>query len=368
MSNGTILIVDDIPTNLEVLSNVLENVGYKVLVALDGESAIEQIDYARPDIILLDVMMPGIDGFETCRRLKVNPQTEAIPVIFMTALSDVVDKVRGFEVGAADYITKPLQHEEVVARVGAHLTLYRQKQEIADLREQDRTYYEKLSALKDDLLSTASHDLKNPLAGMMSAIYLLRKHLAGDEKALSYLTHLQEDADRMYDLIHDLLDLARLETGLALTREHVPLYDFLAANLQDFANAARNAGIELALDVPNEGISLLCDPRRLSQALHNLLSNALKYTPQGGKVILCARVEDAEIFIRVQDNGLGIPPEALPHLFDKFYRVSTNQHMAAAGTGLGLSIVKTIVEQHGGQIWVDSKLGKGSTFSLIFPT
>ncbi|MBZ0304490.1 MAG: response regulator, partial [Anaerolineae bacterium] len=181
-NRGVILIVDDIPTNLEVLMEFLESSGYRVRVATDGESALEQIDYAAPDIILLDVMMPGIDGFETCQRLKENPVTRDIPVIFMTALSDTVDKVRGFELGAADYVTKPLHKEEVVARVNAHLMLYRQKQEIERLRQQDRVYYEKLSQIKDDILSTASHDLKNPLAGFMASIYLLGQHLPKEDK------------------------------------------------------------------------------------------------------------------------------------------------------------------------------------------
>ncbi|CAG0949769.1 partial Response regulator PleD, partial [Anaerolineae bacterium] len=163
---GVILIVDDIPTNLEVLMQFLEGAGYEGLVATDGESAIEQVEYAPPDVILLDVMMPGIDGFETCRRLKANPVSSDIPVIFMTALSDTVDKVRGFELGAEDYITKPLHQEEVVARVTAHLTLHRQKQEIQALRQQERLYYERLAKIKDNILSTASHDLKNPLTSI----------------------------------------------------------------------------------------------------------------------------------------------------------------------------------------------------------
>jgi signal transduction histidine kinase len=366
---GVILIVDDIPTNLEVLMEFLESSGYRVRVATEGESALEQIEYAPPDIILLDVMMPGMDGFETCQRLKENPVTRDIPVIFMTALSDTVDKVRGFELGAADYVTKPLHKEEVVARVNAHLVLHRQKQEIERLRQQDRLYYEKLSQIKDDILSTASHDLKNPLAGIMATVYLLGQHLPQeDKKGRQYLENLQYDANRMYDLITNLLDLARLETGMALERQPVSLRKLLEKNISDVAPAARRKNIRLKVDdLPDETVTVNCDADRFSQVLQNLLSNAIKYTPEGGEVEVNAEVGRGEVWVKVADTGIGIPEEDLPRLFDKFYRVNTRQHMAVPGTGLGLSIVKEIIEQHGGRIWVDSELEVGSTFAVALP-
>lgn len=365
---GVILIVDDIPTNLEVLMQFLEGAGYEVLVATDGESAIEQVEYAPPDVILLDVMMPGIDGFETCRRLKANPVSSDIPVIFMTALSDTVDKVRGFELGAEDYITKPLHQEEVVARVTAHLTLHRQKQEIQALRQQERLYYERLVKIKDNILSTASHDLKNPLTSILITVDMIRHYLPRDPDIVyKKLDTLQQEADRMYNLIVQLLDLARLESDIVLRRQALSLTSWMEGNINYVHPQVDDKQLNVIAQLPEEDVTVYWDNERMNQVLQNLLSNAVKYTPVGGTVEVSAVVQGEEIHIQVSDTGLGIPVGDIPKLFTKFYRVNTRQHMAVSGSGLGLSIVKEIVHKHGGHVWVDSEEGIGSTFGFTIP-
>jgi two-component system sensor histidine kinase/response regulator len=365
---GVILIVDDMPMNLNVLMGFLENTGYKVLVAVDGESAIEQAEYAQPDIILLDVRMPGIDGFETCRRLKASELTGNIPVIFMTALSDVTDKVHGFEVGAVDYITKPLQQEEVVARVNTHLTVHRQKEQIRRLMDQDRIQYENLSYMKDQLLSTASHELKNPLASIMLSIDILRRTLPHEDlKALERLNLIQDSAHYMRDLISNLLDIARLETQAQLQKVDVSIRKLIEKGMSHQSTFASENGIALVGKMPDYDTVINCEPFQIDQVIQNLLSNAIKYTPSGRKVEVKTETDEHNVYIEVQDEGIGIPEPDLPFIFDKFYRVRSAEHRSIGGTGLGLSIVREIISQHEGEISVDSNPGGGTTFRFSLP-
>lgn len=374
-NKGAILIVDDVPTNLNVLMQFLENTGFDVLVATDGESAIERAAYALPDIILLDVMMPVMDGFETCRRLKASPTTHDIPVIFMTALSDTVDKVYGFELGAADYITKPLHQDEVVARVNSHLTLYRQKQElerqkqeIERLREQDQKHYEKLANLKDQMLSTVSHDLKNPLTTILTVVALLRRYIsAEDSRIQKKLDTIETSVDYMRDLISNLLDLARLETGASVEKKEIRLKPLLQTSFNRATTLADEKQIKLELRAPENDVTIHCDSFQVGQVLQNLISNALKYTPTGGNVEISVQLRENVVQFQISDNGFGIPEKDIPHVFDKFFRVNTQEHQNVSGTGLGLAIVREIVQQHGGDVDVRSKLGEGSTFSFSIP-
>jgi two-component system, sensor histidine kinase and response regulator len=365
---GTILIVDDIPTNLSVLMQLLGTTGYKVLVATDGESAVQQAEYALPDMILLDVMMPGIDGFETCRRLKASQITQDIPVIFMTALSDTVDKVYGFQLGAVDYVTKPLQHEEVIARVNTHLTLHRQKQEIERLRQQERLHYEQLSQLKDQMLHTASHDLKNPLQVITTAVDLMRRYNPSlDERTKEKLSQIETSAAYMRDLITNLLDLARIETGIDLRRQKVLVKQLLEINITQAALLAQEKGIVLQYSQLENGTTVYCDPRLIGQVFQNLISNAVKYTISGGAIEVGTKIGETEVNFHVMDHGLGIPEKDIPHIFDKFFRVNTPEHRSVSGTGLGLSIVREIIQQHGGSVHVESRVGVGTTISFSLP-
>lgn len=365
---GMILVVDDVPDNLDLLFILLNSEGYSVEVARNGEGAIKIAQEALPDIILLDVMMPGIDGFETCRRLKADPTTREIPVIFMTALTETHHKVQGFDVGAVDFITKPIQNREVFARVHTHLTLYRQRTEILRMHEQDQRYFQKLMQIKDDVLRTTSHDLKSPLGNIMISAYLLEEHLRpDDEQGLRLLQSIQTGADRMLGLITDVLDIAAIETGMAIKKQDVSLCAFLQNSLDAFEPQAQSKSIRLKLDCADAELIAPFDPRQMERVVQNLLSNAIKYTPDEGEVRLAGSREDGNVLIKIIDNGFGIPPDDVPHLFDKFYRVKDDKHQTQEGTGLGLSIVKSIIEQHGGEIDIESALGEGSTFTIKLP-
>ena len=366
---GRVLMVDDVFENIDMMLRVLNREGYEVIIAKDGEEAMVKVDEHQPDIILLDVMMPGIDGFQVCQRLKQNDATKDIPVIFITALANTVYIVKGFEVGAVDFITKPFRPKEVVARVNTHLTVTRQRKEIERLREQDRIYFEKLTAMKDDVMNMASHDLKNPLNNVKTAVSLLRRQGNGtlDEKGEELLRIIENSAEQMKNLISGLLDLAKIETGRAINLQPVKLDKFLDDNMSIFKLAASDKAIDLTFIPLEEDAVVPMDLERMEQVLQNLLSNAIKYTPNGGKVTLTAEITPDSAIIKVQDTGMGIPPDDLPHLFEKFYRVKNSAHMQVEGTGLGLSIVKSIVENHDGIIKVESELNRGTTFSIHLP-
>jgi two-component system, sensor histidine kinase and response regulator len=364
-----ILIVDDKPENLNVLSRMLEMRGYNVRPALNGDLAIRATLKAPPDLILLDVNMPDMNGYEVCSRLKQDERSANIPVIFISALSDTDDKIQAFRVGGVDYVSKPFRVEEVLARVNAQLTLYKQRRQIEQLLEQQRAYYENLNQLKDQLLSTASHDLKNPLSVIMGYLHLLEQDNPGNDP--EFLMHcigqMKHATERMNSLISDLLDLAKIETGLALTFADTNLNEFLQQCLADHSVSAQAKHIDLEV-IPTETNTIArVDAARLAQAINNLLSNAIKYTPEGGSVRLAIESNGDNAVIRVSDTGMGIPAESLPRLFEKFYRVPTEAHQSIEGTGLGLAIAKAVVDQHNGQIWAVSEPGKGSTFSLTLP-
>jgi two-component system sensor histidine kinase/response regulator len=373
MSNETtqadILIIDDMPENLEVLSQMLQQKGYNVRPAINGEIAIRAALKTPPDLILLDIDMPGMNGYEVCTRLKQDERTTAIPVIFVSAMSEQEDKMRAFRAGGVDYVAKPFHVEEVLARVEAQLTLYNQRREIERLMEKQQYYFEELNQMKDNLLSTASHDLKNPLNVIIGYANLLKtSDLCADPNfAAMSISEIIRAANRMTSLITDLLDLARLETGLALTPTAIDLNSFLYESMANHKFSAEQKSIELECVPLETDILINADHSRLSQVLNNLLSNAIKYTPNGGAVRLAAELDQNSVLIRVMDTGLGIPAESLPRLFEKFYRVPSKEHRSVDGTGLGLAIVKAIVEQHGGQIWVESESGKGSMFSIALP-
>lgn len=365
---GDILIVDDTPENLQVLNQMLTQQGYRVRPALNGALALRAAQATPPDLVLLDIRMPDIDGYEVCRRLKAAPETADTPVIFLSALDDLQDKLLGFRAGGVDYITKPFQAEEVLSRVETQLKLYWQRRQIEALREQDRQYYDHLSQLKDQFLRTASHDMKNPLSNIMNAILLLERHgHMDDEQGQYFINSIKRSTAQIRNLINDLLDLARIETGLALMVEPVSLNSLLRLCYEDALLPAQQAGIHLHLTPCPGNPQIRVDPQRMQQVLQNLLSNAIKYSSPGSSVMLEASLLEESIAITVSDEGLGIPENALPHIFESFYRVDSPGHLQVGGTGLGLAIARSIVEQHKGSLHVQSRLGEGSSFTVMLP-
>lgn len=368
--DATILMVDDNPANIKLLADMLTSRGYKVQQATNGLDALDIARATPPDIILLDIFMPHVDGYEVCRRLKVDERTQDIPVIFISALTDVDNIVRGFDVGGSDYITKPFKFKEVLARIANMLMLVHQRRQIELLREQERQNFEALDAMKNEFISMATHDLRNPLNVILGYLRVVQQ-LDVAEKDAPLLREATENitlsVEKMRTLVTDILDLAQIKTGLDLDRTPISLNSFLTTSLKGLHMVARDKGVRLDYTVPEEDAFVLLDIKRMSRVIDNLVSNAIKYTPQGGQVLVSAQKQNSSAAINVTDNGLGIPENDLPHVFDAFYRIDRGEVQREEGSGLGLSIVKTIVEQHGGTIEVKSAEGQGSTFIVLLP-
>lgn len=356
-----ILIVDDIPTNLGVLFDYLQQAGFKVLVAEDGQDALDQVNYLKPDLILLDVMMPVLDGFETCRRLKDNQETKDIPVIFMTALSETVDKVKGFKVGAVDYVTKPVHAEEVLARVNTHLTIRNLQKDL----EQQLVARDKLIAELDAFARTVAHDLKNPLGLIIGyADYLISYFPEMDsDDILEVVKQITQSGQKSVEIIEELLLLAGVRKGGV---EPGPL------NMKDIIIKAQHRLSPLVEEY--DGQIIVADDWPIAEGHGpwieevwvNYLSNGLKYGGHPPQLELGAtRQENGLIKFWIKDNGPGLTLQAQATLFTEFTRLDTKRR---EGHGLGLSIVRRIVERLGGEVGVQSQEGEGSEFFFTLPS
>jgi two-component system, sensor histidine kinase and response regulator len=368
--HGLIMAVDDTSHNLELLRDLLENRGYKVIIEQDPRRAIEDVAHHQPDLVLLDIMMPHLDGFTFCERMKANPSTAHIPVIFISALHDTKDIVRGFDVGGVDYITKPFQQKEVMARVNSQMTLVHQRQEIAEQHQQSVAYFETLNTMKEQFIRSATHDLKNPLH-IIAGYAALLEEMPPEEFAETgdqLVEGILNGTRRMQALIEEMLDLAQMETGSTqLSLDQIRAGDLLRHAYREYVAMAEQQGIRLELDVTEPDPNIFADISKMARAIENLVTNAIKYTAEGGEVWLRTDIDGDRVMLSIIDTGLGIPPDAIDSLFAPFFRVNAKDHRQREGTGLGLSIVKSIIEQHGGTITVESELGVGSTFRVILP-
>jgi two-component system sensor histidine kinase/response regulator len=368
----TILIVDDNPTNLKVLFDYLAEQHYKVLVAEDGEAALEQAQRSQPDLILLDVLMPGIDGFETCRRLKASPQTRDMPVIFMTALTDTQYIIKGFEAGGVDYLTKPLNQEEVNVRVRNHVSLRRLQRELeAEVkvrREAEAALYE-INKGKDQFFSILAHDLKRPLHQMLLSSGYLEGAVgtASLETLKEISSALHQSAKSMGRLCLDLLGWAQLQMGqLELKPRLVDLQELVDLNLALANLHAAEKKIQFRNEL-KEQIFIYADGRMIDTVLRNLMSNAVKFTPPGGTVWLSAEKKKDEVIMTVRDSGIGIAPEKVANLFVIGKNRPQQGTAGEEGTGLGLPLCYQIIMRNHGRMWVEAPASGGAAMKFSLP-
>lgn len=357
-----ILIVDDNPTNLKVLFDILSQSSFRVSVAKSGESALLKVQAALPDLILLDVMMPGIDGFETCRCLKSNPKTQEIPIIFLSALDEVIDKIKAFTFGGVDYITKPFHAEEVLVRVKNQLALQAAKADIRTALEKEK----ELSELKSRFISMASHEFRTPLAIILSSTELLQDYSQkfSEEKKLQHFQRIQTAVKHMTGLLNDVLLIGKAEAGkLEFQLAPLSVTQFCCKLVEELQLTTSTCAI--VFRTQDQGITACMDEKLLRQILTNLLSNAIKYSPAGGAVYFDLGCEQGEVVFRIQDEGIGIPAADQARLFDSFHRASNVGTIS--GTGLGLAIVKKCVDLHSGKVTVKSEVGRGTTFTVMLP-
>jgi signal transduction histidine kinase len=424
---------------------MLKRRGYRVRPVPSGKLAIQAVQNEKPDLILLDINMPEMNGYEVCEHLKADETLKEIPVLFISALDETIDKIKAFAAGGVDYVTKPFQFEEVEARVHTHLKLRRLQ---IELERQNRQLQEKEMALtiaketadagnraKSDFLANMSHELRTPLSAIIGFSELLDEKLFGDlnPKQGEYVKDIIESGRHLLSLINDILDLAKIEAG----KMELELTTFSIATLLDNSlvmvkEKCLKHGIHLTADIadPVKDAVILADERKMKQVMFNLLSNATKFTPDGGTIRVSANVishqslgagapslvsshssigkrtesidqspmtNDAAkplmtnddrnldlVEISVSDTGIGIAKEHQSKLFSEFYQVNGGIKNKTPGTGLGLALVKHIVEQHGGRVWMESPStlllrqssgqvragegeGKGSTFRFTLP-
>jgi signal transduction histidine kinase len=371
----TVLIVDDTPANLAVVVDSLEQLDVEVAVAQDGEEALARAEYLRPALILLDVVMPRIDGFELCRRLKAKDNTRDIPVIFMTSSAGEGDKLKGFEVGGVDYLTKPLHVAEVRARVNAHLTLQRMRKELqiqnARLQREIRERVQAEEQLRESnheleaFTYSASHDLRAPLRAISGyASMLAERPEAMDECSRQTVEKIIRASQQMEGLIRDLLNYAR--TGQReMSPQQVSLEPFLQEIENTFQARIKEGGVQF--DIVRPLAPVMGDPMLIKQILTNLIDNALTYRRRDGRprVIVSSTVADERVVLSVSDNGIGIAPEYHDKIFQVFQRLHAESEYA--GTGVGLAIVAKAARAMNGSVRVSSKQGEGSTFLVSLP-
>lgn len=372
VSHGVILVVDDTPENLGILFNYLDQRGFKVLLVQNGENALQQAQTCPPDIILLDVMMPGLNGFDVCLQLKANESTRHIPVIFMSALSETVDKLQGFEVGGVDYITKPIQCEEVEARIKTHLMLRKLQQE---LQEKNTALIEKneqllaANASKDRFFSIISHDLRTPFVTLIGLTQVLTEEfeMYPKEDLKHFLIKLQKTSETFYALLENLLTWSRCQLGvIEMAPRMLNIREAILRNLHIFDQTAREKQITLTttLDKP---MLVYVDEKMIETILRNLISNALKFTSCGGRVTISGTQDGDTTTIAVADTGIGIGQEYLPNLFRIDTQYKRKGTADEQGTGLGLILCQEFIEKSGGKIWVESRVNEGSTFKFTLP-
>ncbi len=362
----SVLIVDDNSKNLQILADILRSRNFKVATAKDGFKALKFIDKMEPDIILLDIMMPEMDGFEVSRRLKSKEATKDIPIIFISALNGTSDKVKGFRAGGVDYITKPFQEEEVFARVNAHLKLKLAREELKTANELLRT----ANTTKDKMFSIIAHDLRGPIGSLSQGLDILVDHpdmIGTDEQKSDFMKELKSSAKGASLLLENLLCWARNQRcEIEYHPANIKLNPIIKNNINLLSGIAKDKTISLFSEL-KESLCVYADEDMIMTVVRNLISNALKFTPENGQVKVDAVSKDDFVEISVTDTGIGISENDTEKLFSPDEHFTTYGTRNEKGSGLGLLLCKDFVEKNSGKIWVETKEGKGSKFKFTLP-
>ncbi|PKM77335.1 MAG: hybrid sensor histidine kinase/response regulator [Firmicutes bacterium HGW-Firmicutes-15] len=375
-----ILIVDDLKANLKLLTDILSSQGYNVRPAISGKLALRSVAVEVPDLILLDVKMPDMDGYKVCQLLKADEKSQRVPIIFISALDEVSDKVKGFSVGGVDYITKPFQSAEVLARVKTHLTIWhlqRQledqnlqlRQEITERQNAEKRSQELMQELEftnqelKDFAHIVSHDLKAPLRGITSLAEWLANDYQDklDEDGKEQLGMLLNRTKRMHNLLEGILRYSKL----SYSKEEKNTINFNGVILEVVDMLVPPDNISIIIE--NEMPLLKLDRTRTQQLFGNLIGNAVKYMDKpNGQIRISCHKQGEFCQFSIHDNGCGIEARHFDKIFTIFQTVKSQDEFES--TGIGLTIAKKIVEMYGGKIWVESKVGEGSTFHFTLPT
>ncbi|MFZ4547269.1 MAG: hybrid sensor histidine kinase/response regulator [Bacteroidales bacterium] len=357
ITKDVILVVDDQPTNIKVIASILGQ-KYSLSFANNGMNALKILEKSLPDLILLDIMMPEMDGFEVCKRIKENENTREIPIIFLTAKTDIADVIKGFNLGAVDYIIKPFNPVEMEVRVKNHLNLYHSHKEIEQVNKE-----------KDKFFSIIAHDLRSPFNAIVGFSQLLLEQVKDRDfdGIEQYAGIILRSAELALGLQNNLMEWAQSQTGRI---EFNPILFELDKLINEiallFTDIANQKSITLNMELV-QSTSIFADKAMIGTVLRNLISNSIKYTKPGGTITITTTASEQDVIISVSDTGIGIPKIAIDNLFRIDKNQSTPGTQDELGTGLGLILCKEFIEKHDGQIEVESEINKGTTFLVILP-
>ncbi len=390
---AAVLVVDDDPRAVEVVTFILEAEGFRLLAAEDGEAALAVVAHSSPDVVLLDVRMPGLDGFEVCRRLKADPATVFVPVVLLTSLTSTHDRIAGAAAGADDFLSKPFDNVELATRVKSLVRVKRLHDQIQDYNRElearvaERTaelqraleQLRELDQLKSEFIANVSHELRTPLLHVKGYLDLLVDGVMGDlsPEQRQGIGVAQEAVRQLERIVQDVVDfrdasqrVLSTDSGRGLNLEPVSIAEAARAALEIIAPFATRRSIQVSLNFPPNLPLVRGDRAALTRILRHLLDNAVKFSPPGEGVLVTGearpfdRLKAGPGFVRVAvlDHGAGIPPEKLDHIFDIFYQADGSTTRRAGGLGVGLALVKVLLDAHAAQIRVQSEVGRGTTF------
>jgi len=356
---GCLLVVDDQEANIQVVGAALGKLGFEIMPATGGAQAFQRLAVRRPDLILLDLLMPEMNGMDVCRRIRENPDWGEIPIIFLSSADDKGLIVMALESGGVDYITKPFNHAELVTRVRTHLALKRARDELKQLAED-----------RDELLGILTHDLKNHLGGMDMSAQLLRDGADGmaAPKLRLLAENISHSSSQMLAFVREFLANASADHGLQLRTEAINMSDAVTRAVKQHNEAAKRKQLAVDTLLPAHTAMVRADAAALSQVLDNLLSNAIKFSPPGRQVRLKVCPPGAKyVECQVQDEGPGFSEKDKTHMFRRYGRLSARPTAGEPSTGLGLSIVKKLVLAMHGELACESLAGNGATFAFRLP-
>lgn len=360
----TVLIVDDTAANIEMLGAMLRVKNIQVVATMSGAQALTIAEAKMPDVMLLDIQMPEMDGYQVCEAMKKNPLTRDIPIIFLTAKNETADIVKGFELGAVDYITKPFRPQELFARLKTHIQL---KQLQHQTLKQNKELLE-LNKQKNEFLGVAVHDLKNPLSGISGLAEFLRNTEGLDPETTNQcLDTIISQSTRMFSIIKNLLNVNALERGeLQLNLVPLNISALVQSIVESYSLKAEGKNISIVAEL-QDSYFVTADEVASIQVLDNLISNALKFSPEGKHIIITVEPTPTTVRVSVKDQGPGLTEEDKGKLFQSFTKLSAQPTAGESSTGLGLSIVKRLVEEMHGTVTCESEFGSGATFIVELP-
>lgn len=365
-SEYKILIVDDVLSNVLLLKVLLTNENFTIATANNGQQALEQVDKESPDLILLDVMMPDMSGFEVAQRLKENPNTAEIPIIFLTALNSTTDIVQGFQVGANDFISKPFNKEELIIRVSHQVSLVAAKRLILSKTEE----LERTIAARDKLYSVIAHDLRSPMGSIKMVLNMLILNLPIEKighEMYDLLTQANQTTEDVFALLDNLLKWTKSQIGkMNVVFQDVNLVEVVDSVIEIFKMVASVKKVTIRVETPKQ-MFVYADIDMLKTVIRNLLSNALKFSHEGSEIILRIEQTDDKVVVSVQDYGCGISEEGQQKLLHADTHFSTYGTNNEEGSGLGLLLCQDFVLKNNGKLWFTSQEGEGTTFSFSLP-